>query len=722
MSLRDAASPEGDPLGTSGDRTLIHRAASFLAPHRRRLIMAALLVFAAIGLELAMPFITRTAVDRYLVPYFLRLDARQIPPQLKQQFSESTTPKTALRFENHYYVAEDNWSGLDPALASLLRQSGAVDTQRWYRVTTNPATEAIVARHPRFFIQTDVHLFISEDDLQNLPKHDLKELRAPDARALLLLALLYAATAISLLAVSFFYTICIERTGQQIMMELRVLLYGHVLRRSLLFFTRNPVGKLVTRINNDTQGVAELFCNLTSGLFKDIFLFAGITIAMFAMHPRLAAVCLLIVPFMAVIASVFARTSRRIFRRLKGYTGKINTLLQETLAGLTALKLIGAQAAMLEKLVRANTLYYRAGLAQVKMFAVFSPLMELVGSLAVAMILWHGGGSVLRDRISLGTLVAFLGYMQMLLVPIRDLAEKYSQLQGALTSAERIVAVLDDPDTLPVMPRIGRSPGEEYDIRFESVDFSYRPELHIFKNFYLDIPWGQTVALVGPSGGGKSTLVNLLLRLYDPQSGRILLGGRGINTFSSNDLAHRIALVSQELVVLAASIKDNITLGRPGVTREMLNKAVDISGVESWAHGLVDGIDTRIGEGGRPLSQGQYQMLSLARALAGDPRILILDEAFSQIDPDSERLIASKLPVIMSGRTCITIAHRISTARHSQRILVMRKGRIVEDGDHDSLMAHDGIYANMVSLDNVLSVNQIKKRHLATKESPGCSP
>jgi len=598
-------------------------------------------------------------------------------------------------------VAENDWSKLDPAVASLLRQSGAVDTKRWYLAAANPDAVAIAAQHPNFFIRMDARLFIAEDDLRSLPKHQLKQLRAPDARALLLMALLYAATVLSLLAVSYFYTICLDRAGQQTMLELRVLLYGHILRRSLLFFARNPVGKLVTRINNDAQGVAELFCNLMSGLFKDLFLFAGITIAMFAMDAGLAGVCLLIVPFMAVIASVFARVARRIFRRLKGYTGKINTLLQETLAGLTALKLMGAETAMLDRLVRTNTLYFKAGLAQVKMFAVFSPLMELVGSLAVAMILWYGGGSVIRDRISLGTLVAFLSYMQMLLVPIRDLSEKYNQLQGALTSVERIFAVLDDPDSLPAAPPVHETLSGQHDIRFESVDFAYQQGRDVFQNFDLAIPWGQTVALVGSSGGGKSTLVNLLLRLYDPGSGRILLGGRELKSFSSRDLARRVALVSQEIVILAASIKENITLGRADITQEMLDKTLDISGVGSWAHRLPDGIDSRIGESGRQLSQGQYQMLSLARALAGDPRILILDEAFSQIDPDSEKQIASKLPAIMSGRTCITIAHRISTARYSRRILVMRNGHIDEDGDHDSLMAADGIYAGLVALDNV---------------------
>ena len=707
-------------------RGLLRRMVGFLAPHRRPVIIASLLIPLCIGLELVLPVITRTAIDRYLVPYHVHVrfdrletslgeDLRASLPLERPPGGEEETdefkPAREGPFTEDLYIAEHNFRDLDPALTARLRAAGAVAEPRYYAAPATGENTALAHRYPGTFRRRGPDIFIAEKDLQQMASDDLKRLRRGDARGLVGMALLFSVLAAILLAASYIQTVCLERTGQLMMKDVRAALYHHILTRSQSFFNENSVGKLVTRLNNDVQSMAELFRHMVTGLFKELFLFIGIACVMFALNARLAAICMLIVPPMAVLAWYFAKISKKIFHRIKACTGQVNTRLQESIAGIDTIRLLGAQSRVMEKLIRTNNRYFKAGLSQTKMFAVFTPLMELVGSLGIALIIWYGGSDVIHDRLSLGTLVAFLTYIQMLLVPIRGLSDKYNQLQGAVASTERIFTLLDDPRTLEyntlensafeTEPGAG-SGASVYkgDIVFDGVDFSYQPDRKILDKFTLRIPRGQTVTLVGPSGGGKSTLVNLVLRLYDPGQGEIRLGGTPLTAIAPEDLVRQITLVSQEMVLLSADIRENILLGRKGITDAMIARAVEISGVNTWLDTLPRGIHTPIGEGGRKLSQGQCQMLALARALAGDPRILILDEAFSQIDPDSERLIQSRLPSIMAGRTCISVAHRLATARYASRILVIRDGRIVEDGDHQALMDAKGVYANMVDLEH----------------------
>jgi len=702
MSNHDTDYLEGDRPTQSLNSDLVKRMANFLAPHRRQVIIAALLIPLCIGLELLLPVITRTAIDRFLVPYRLRVDAGRLTPALGQTLSAALPSGKISTNENSWYVPENEWRDLDPALIARVREAGAVDSMRWYAAPADGPARMLAERYTDRFQRSGDQMLIAEDHLKQLPTEDLKQFRRSDAIGLIAMAALFSTMAALLLAVSFVQTVCLERAGQQMMKDLRLFLFHHILTRSQSFFSANPVGKLVTRVNNDVQSMAELFRNMVVGLFKDLVMFIGITVVMFALNARLAAACMLVVPPMAVLAWFFARISKRIFHRIKGYTGRVNTGLQETIAGTTTIKLLGAQTTVLGKLIQFNNRYFQAGMAQTKLFAVFTPLMELMGSLAIALIVWYGGGIVVQDRLSLGTLVAFLTYIQMLLVPIRDLSEKYNQLQGALASSERIFTLLDDKRTLSTSDAEKPAPlDSDTDIVFAAVEFGYHPDRMVLDGFHLTVPKGQTVTLVGPSGGGKSTLVNLLLRLYDPSGGTILLGDRPLTTITPRELVRHVALVSQEMILLSASIEENIVLGRRQVTSSMLESAIEISGVGTWVKALPQGITTRVGEGGRPLSQGQCQMLALARALAGDPRILILDEAFSQIDPESEKLILSRLPAIMADRTCITVAHRLATARYSQRILVVQGGCIVEDGDHQVLMDAKGLYADMVALDRL---------------------
>ncbi|MBN2041954.1 MAG: ABC transporter ATP-binding protein [Spirochaetes bacterium] len=703
MSNKYSDLPEGDKPDISYGPALIIRLLKFLKPHKRLILISSLLIIVSTGIELLMPVITRYAVDSYLVSYHIRMNTVHMPAEFLQKLSGITKDMKVLQSENEWYIHEKYWRKFDPSFAAQLRKSGVVDLKRWYLAPEKPEALKYARSRPDIFTKAGNSYLISEDNLENLNSEELTRLRFSDAAGLVIMAVLYLVCAVLILIVSYYQNVNLEKAGQNMIMDMRLYLYEHILSRSLLFFSRNPVGKLVTRINNDSQKIADLFRNMLTGLFKDIFLFAGIAIVMFALNPRLAAVCMAIVPVMAAITAFFSRFSKQIFRRIQGYTGRLNTMLQEALSGLAAVKLTGSESFLLQKLFNLNTNHYRAGIAQTKMFAVFTPLMELVGAFAVALIVWYGGGKVIQDRLSLGTLVAFISYMEMLLIPVRDLSDKYNYLQEAISSTERIYTLLDDQDTLEI--NNGKIPESVNDIVFESVSFGYNENEDILQNFDLAIPAGQKVTLVGPSGGGKSTLVNLLLRLYDPGKGSIQFGGMDLKSIHPQELSGFAALVSQEIILLSSTLEYNITLGRDFITNEMLLNAVEISGISGWLNDLSDGLQTRIGEGGRQLSQGQFQMISLARALAGDPGLLILDEAFSRIDPETEKIIYSKLPTIMKGRTCVTVAHRIASARKMDRIIVIRDGKIAEDGSHDALIESGSIYAGMVELERIQQNN-----------------
>jgi ATP-binding cassette subfamily B multidrug efflux pump len=692
---------EGDHLGKPYDLALWLRLGRYAAPHLRLILLAAVILLLAAGADLLMPYLVRLAIDRHILRNAVEVRLSPDKARLTARFQEQAGDGLIPLGEGRAMIPEERLRGLDPRLVSRMREAGLIKAAQYYMAPTNEETAALAAKHPAWFISSQGRYFISQRDMARLNGDELSRMREPDVLGLLRLAALYLVAALLAFGLGFAQRVILEKTGQEMMFSLRQELWTHLLTRSLGFFHKRPVGKLVTRLTNDVANLNEMYRNAMVGFCQDFFLLIGIMLVLLWLDWELGLVCLYLAPVIGVLAWVFSRMARNAFRALQGHLGRINARLSETLSGLLQVKLYNAQEQGSREFESLNQAYFQAGMRQIKVFTLFFPLTDLLSSLAVGLIIWYGGGQVVQEKLSLGTLVAFLLYMQMFFRPVRDMAEKFNILQSAMASAERIFHLQDNKETLPRKSQgLESCPGPGR-VEFRGIRFGYDPNAPVLKDISFTIPEGEMWAVVGPTGAGKTSLVAMLCRLYDPQQGEVLIDGLPVHELSPECLAAKVAMVSQEVYLFAGSVAKNLSLDRPGVDREALKRALQISGAAGFVNELPRGMETELGEGGLSLSAGQRQLLSLARALAGGPDILVLDEATSSVDPESERLMQQALPRMMAGRTALVVAHRLSTIKRADNILVMQAGRVIEQGRHEELLAKGGMYTRLVRLQRI---------------------
>ncbi|NUR53322.1 MAG: ABC transporter ATP-binding protein [Acidobacteria bacterium] len=532
---------------------------------------------------------------------------------------------------------------------------------------------------------------------------------AGDLAGLNRVAVLYLLILAASFGLEFSQTWLLQLTGQRIMFDMRMQIYRHLQRIDLKFYDRNPVGRLMTRVTTDVDVLNDLFTSGVVSVFGDVFTLVGIMIVLLSMNWRLALVTFAVLPLIVLVTQWFRRNVRESYRTVRLWIARINAYLQEHITGMATVQLFRREARAFAKFEAINERHRRANVDSIFYYAVFYPAVEFVGALAAALTIWYGGRWVLAGTLTLGSLVAFLLYSQRFFRPISDMSEKFNILQAAMASSERIFKLLDEPVTI-TNPRPAIS-GLSTDARraklghiaFDRVWFAYgandagEPDF-VLRDVSFEVAPGERVGVVGATGAGKSTLINLLLRFYDVSRGRILVDGVDVREMDLRELRGLFSLVLQDVHLFSGTIADNIRLGATAISDEAMRRAAAAVHADPFIQRLPAGYAAPVAERGATLSVGQKQLLSFARALAFDPRILILDEATSSVDTETEILIRDALHVLMADRTTIAIAHRLSTIQDMDKILVLHKGQLRESGTHQELLAQRGIYFKLYQL------------------------
>ena len=684
---------EEGKLGKPYDYRLLGRLIHFAFPYKKIIVLALVLTMLITLLDLALPYLSKIAIDRYIVAAWYRVDLSRMAPEAKEDLLRTVGPKLKMTQDGSFgFVAQEQLKKLDPRFIHEQKTRHILSEEAFYRIAPEAAGELKEAIAKKAYRLEDLSIVLPADSLKQLDTKTIAKVRAQDLQGLGLVALVL----MGFLCVSFWLGYgeyyLMELIGQRMMQDIRLQLFEKMQSQAISFFDRHPVGRLVTRVTNDIENLNEMFKSVMITVFKDVFILTGILVVLLYLNWKLALICFALLPFIFGLTLLFSSLAREAFRELRAKVAKINAFVQERITGMRIIQLFTTEEFQERSFAQINHENYLAGMKQIRLFAIFMPVMDLFSSFAVALLIWYGGGKVIGEQLSLGSLVAFISYIQMFFRPIRDIAEKYNIMQSAMASTERIVEFMDHEEEIPEPDEPAKPDEVRGEIKFSGVQFAYEKDHPVLQNVSFEVRPGEMVAIVGATGAGKSTVVNLIERFYDPLQGSVLLDGIDVRQWSKRDLRSQIGLVMQDVFIFSGTVRDNILLGQDGRVPATLEKAVRDANARAFIEKLPKGIQQELGEEGSNLSAGERQLLSFARALAYDPKVLILDEATSSVDPETERLIQEAILTMAKKRTTLVVAHRLSTIRKADRILVMHHGRIREQGTHEELMALGGIY------------------------------
>jgi ATP-binding cassette subfamily B protein len=552
---------------------------------------------------------------------------------------------------------------------------------------------------PAYLMKVEVDRYLDPVRGQHLPSILANFLsRDPMVGIIQIAFVLFLPAVVASFLLEFAQSFAMQLAGQKVMYDLRQQIFLHLQRLEMAFFDRNPVGRLVTRVTTDVDVLNDLFSSGVVAIFGDFFTLLSIIVVMLKVNWKLALLTFSVLPVIIIVTGMFRRAVRDSYRRIRTAIARINAYLQEHLTGMAVLQLFNREDRSFDEFEAANLAHMEAYKDSILAYGLFYPAVEMVGAVAVAIILYWGGGMALRGAVSVGTAIAFIQYSQRFFRPIQDLSDKYNLLQAAMASSERIFKLLDTPVAIVDPPRPQPLAHPRGQVEFHKVGFAYKDNHKVLDNISFAIEPAETVAVVGHTGAGKTTLTNLLLRFYEVQDGSITFDGIDIRELRLVDLRRNFGIVLQDPFLFSGTIASNIRLGTEGITDAQLHEAARQVNLQEFIESLPGGFDEPVRERGATLSVGQKQLLSFARALAHNPRILVLDEATSSVDPETEHLLREGMRRLIENRTSLVIAHRLSTIQNASKIVVMHKGRVREVGTHQELLDQRGIYFKLYQL------------------------
>lgn len=639
--------------------------------------LATVLVLFIIAVELYRPIIVGNAIDQYINGYYhpyveadvsasdaINWNGLVLSRNQAVSKADSASFYQIFLWKDHYYMAEN----LTRAECTALQNADTSVLKNYVR-----------------------------EGAQKLTSNDLKVLRQNDFKGILKAGILFLLLLFSGFFLNLADTWLLQKMGQQIVYKLREETFTHIHSLSLSFFNTTPVGKLVTRVSNDTEAVNELFSTILVKLFKNVVKIIGYAVVMLSINVKMAGISFLLLPLVAILTFVFRHLSRKAYQITRNKITELNTFLSEHISGMKLIQIFAREKEKYSEFEGKSMELYRANFREIMTFAIFRPSIYLVSVIAMILVIRTGSLSVLNGSLSLGTLFVFITYISSFFEPIQELSEQLGTLQSSIASAEKIFSVLDvKPEIVsPTDPAPVNILGE---IEFRHVWFAYEEENYILKDVSFVIHPGEKAAFVGATGAGKSTILNLIGRYFDIQKGQILIDGIDIHEIDLDVLRGAIGQVQQDVFIFTGDIKSNISLNNEAISPDDVRRAAEIVNADPFIQKLPHGYDEPVTERGSTLSAGQRQLLSFARTLAYDPKILVLDEATANIDTETETLITQALARLMDGRTTIMVAHRLSTIQHADKIIVMHHGEIKESGTHQELLAKDGLYKKLYEL------------------------
>lgn len=662
---------EDEVLGKAYDRKLMKRLLKYARPYRWFLVACIALLLLITGLDLLQPYLIKVAIDNHMNAI--------TEPMLG--FSPGQEPRPGIAFDEYIFVREKELTG---------------DSQSEQRSAGEPVKSRIEQEGDKYYLLMES----PGDDVlrRELTGADLRVFKEYDISAVIRLSLILFAALTFAFLLNYIQVYILQYTGLKIVSSMRLELFRHLESLSLSFFDKNPIGRLVTRVTNDMDALHEMYTAVLVNLFKDVFLLVGIMIVMLKMDVELALVSFAMLPVIFVVTAIFRKKAREAYRATRVRLARINATMAENISGMRIIQIFGRERKKFEEFDKVNHDYYRAGMQELRVYAIFRPAMDLISSLALALLIWFGGRRVMWGTVEFGMLFAFTNYLQQFFRPINDLTEKYNIMQAAMASAERIFMLLDNDEVEPDPSESVVLARPEGEIEFQNVWFAYNEDDWVLKDVSFRIEPGETCAFVGATGAGKTSIISLIGRMYEISCGRILIDGVDIRSIPRHELRSHIGVVQQDVFLFTGNIKSNIRLGDSGITDDRVREAAGFVNADRFIDKLPGGYSAHVRERGATLSAGERQLLAFARALARDPAILVLDEATASIDTETEALIQDALAKLVRGRTTLVVAHRLSTIQNADKIIVIHKGRVREIGTHQELLAKRGIYYQLYLL------------------------